>query len=54
MFEERNKVRVLTGRSLRVGGVLADHAIVGRSVWVNLNTLLPVQTAMNSVGREGE
>ena len=36
VFKEWNQVRVLTGRSLGIGRVLADDAIIGRSVRVNL------------------
>jgi hypothetical protein len=42
MFKEWNQVRILTRRSLGVGGVFADDAVIGRSIRVNLDTLLSV------------
>lgn len=55
MFEERNQVRVLAGRSLGVGRVLVQNAVIGRGVRVHLDTLLAIEAAVRTTGsREGD
>lgn len=53
MLKEWDEIRVLAGWSLRVGGVLAHDAVIGRSVGVDLDALLPVETTKVAVGGKG-
>lgn len=53
VLKERDEIRVLAGWSLRVGGELAHDAVIGRSVGVNLDALLPVETTKRAICGKG-
>lgn len=54
MLEERSQVGILARRGPGIGTVFAQHAVIGRSVGMHLDTLLLVETAEGSVCREGD